>query len=313
VAFHLLQGSPRTDEDPWLMAALLSVAHNGGITVSSLRPARRIIENGRYLPIERAELVSEVATFDLRAGTDRRARQLFNLSLATPTDNSLAQAEWASHRLANLSVSLSDVNVPYAAEAHARSAAQEGKWADALVEAVRWQRDQPFDAEAATFASYVASTGVEDFVVGERTAEAGLRARPDDPALLNNLAYAQIHLHKLKEAAETLKRAPGSLSDSNDAIALKATNGLLAFRLGEIDRGRSLYTEAIETAKRARQRAVESMARAMLASEELRAGLVEDIDALLRAVSAVAEGVDDPGVQVVLRRLELAAGMPRAR
>jgi tetratricopeptide (TPR) repeat protein len=70
-AYALLRASPRTFEDPWLMAAYLAVASTGQLTVSSLRPARRILEEGNFRPIEMAELESEVATLEMRSGRDR--------------------------------------------------------------------------------------------------------------------------------------------------------------------------------------------------------------------------------------------------
>lgn len=308
-AFRLLRDSPRTIQDPWLMAAYLSVANNGGLTVRSLKPARRIVEDDNFRPIERSELISEVATFDLRAGVDRRARDLFNRSLIQPTDNSLAQVEWASHRMVNLDVSFERVDVPYPAEALARAASQGGQWTEALAQSLRWLSDQPFDVEAAVHGSYVAATGLEDYTTSVEVADRGLRARSDDVTLLNNRAFALIELGRTEEAQQSLSRAAVTTAKQEDRIALTATHGLLAFRVGDYETGRALYGRAIELARRNTKRSQESMARAMLAREELRAGNVEDAAGLLRALRHLAQSVDDAGFRQVLSRLEKKIGL----
>jgi Tfp pilus assembly protein PilF len=306
MASHLLRQSPRTTEDPWLMAALLSATSLAGRPLPGKNVARRILDSGRFEPIENSDLVSELGTLEMKAGDDRRARKLFRQSLVTPTDNSLAQVEWASHKLRSLDVQLDAFDVPFAAEAVALSAAQRGDWATALSESVRWLDDQPFDSDAAMHGSYVAAVGLEDWEQSRAIAEIGLRSNPTHPTLANNLAYALVEMGRLAEALAPLRTAALNVSEQPDRVAILATTGLLAFRQGDADSGRDLYRQSIELSKRLNDTDAETMARSMLLREEVRAGQLANALALLEALEKLAARVQDLGV---LRCVERAAGL----
>jgi len=266
------------------------------------------VDDDNFRPIERAELVSEVATFDLRSGTDRKAKALFLRSLATPTDNSLAQVEWASRQMPSLAVPLDEIDVPFAAEARARSAAAGGDWEVALSEGRSWLDDQPFDTEAAIHASYVASVGLERWTVSAELAEIGLRARPGNVLLINNLAYALAELGKLNEAAEQLARADLRSAGKTDRVAVMATGGLLEYRLGRFADGRERYRAAIEFARRSGERDAETMATAMFIREEVLSGQPDDLETALSVAKALDREVSDPGVRRCVERSSVLLG-----
>ena len=54
-----------------------------------------MVDSGDHSNLDVSELISELATLDLQSGRDKRSRQLFVRALVDPTENSLAQAEWA--------------------------------------------------------------------------------------------------------------------------------------------------------------------------------------------------------------------------
>lgn len=303
-AVRMLQDSVRTSDDPWLLAAVLAAQSVAGRPPSGVRSARRVLEDQRFRQIEMAELSSELGTLELAAGKDRRARQLFRESLGDPTDNSLAQAEWASHRV-ELIVPLDSLEVPFAAEAHARSLAQEGKWTAALTFGLEWLDDQPFDTHAASFASYVASVGLDEWELSKEIAQAGLRANPRDPILLNNLAYAELELGNVPEAAASLARISTPPPADAESAAVTATKGLLAFRQGDVEAGRSLYQRATQLARRSGSNSAAATARAMWLGEELRAGTA-GIDELLAEVRNLSESKIEPGTR---RCVERALGL----
>jgi tetratricopeptide (TPR) repeat protein len=306
MAAHLLEQSPRSRDDPWLMAALLSATSLASRPLPGRRVAHRILDSGRFRPIENSDLISELGTLELKSGDDRRARKLFRESLQTPTDNSLAQGEWASHKLTNLDIELDTFDVPFAAEAMARDAAQRAQWQLALAESVAWLDDQPFDSEAAVHASYVAAVGLDDWDQSRMMAEIGLRANPSDATLANNLAYALIESGRIAEALAPLKAAASTTAERSERIAVLATTGLLAFRQGDVEEGRRLYGRSIELAKRLNDHDAEAMARAMLAREEIRTGNLERALELVAALRAAATRVRDSGV---LRCVERTNGL----
>ena len=97
-AHDLISRADRTRSDPWLLAAELATAHVAERTSKLTRVAKRMVQDKSLLPFHITELAGALATLELEAGRDRKARQLFRLSLADPTDNSVAQAQWASRR-----------------------------------------------------------------------------------------------------------------------------------------------------------------------------------------------------------------------
>jgi tetratricopeptide (TPR) repeat protein len=309
-ALYLLSGSPRTSTDPWLMSASLSVAATADLPVRNARNARRIVESGGFRPIELSELESELATLELKSGADRKARGLFRQSLGHPTDNSLAQIEWASQFLPSLEVEPEHVDVPFAAEARSRSAAQEGSWRTALKYGIDWMDDQPFDAQAAIHASYVASVGMDEWRTSALLADMGLRANPTNLTLLNNMAYALIEMGDLEGAKVFLERAVGRSGEEGDRVAILATQGLMRFREGDLRSGRAFYSNAINVARSTKDRDAEAMAWSMLLREELTTGIIESLNAdSANEMSTFAKEVRDSGVRRSVERVLRLAGL----
>jgi Tfp pilus assembly protein PilF len=303
-AYRLLGNFSRTQEDPWLMSAFIAVANVGELKVQGIKAARRLLESGEFSPRETSELVSELATITLNGGGDRRARKLFEQSLESPTDNSLAQVEWASHQLTQLEVDPEEADVPFKSEAMALSATQEGDWEGARRYSSEWLDDQPFETRAAVHASYIASVGLEDWRDAISYADIGLRARPGHPMLTNNLAYALIEDGQLERATQVLGGLDLSDYGGGDLIAILATMGLLAFRSGNSVEGESLYRRSIELARRDRNARQEAIARAMLLREVIELGREGmTLESELRLLHELLPAVrDNKGVLLVIRR-----------
>src|SRR5207249_126382 len=106
--------------DPWLVAAEVAVSPLAGRTSRLIKHGRRLLESHQFEPIAVSELASAIGTEDLAAGSVRRARQLFGSSLNDPTENAVAQAEWASRHDAGFKFEerLLDVEYSYEARAH---------------------------------------------------------------------------------------------------------------------------------------------------------------------------------------------------
>ncbi|MEZ5220267.1 MAG: tetratricopeptide repeat protein [Ilumatobacteraceae bacterium] len=284
------------------MAAMLASASVASLPVRELKLARRILSDDSFRLIERSELESELATLDLRTGSDKKARKAFQRSLVEPTDNALAQAQWASKALQSLEVSPQVTEVPFNAEARTRAATEAGRWSDAVDQAVKWLDDQPFDTDAAVLGSYAASLGLNDWSTAIEIARSGLTAQPSHPMLLNNLAYALVEDGQFTAASEALSRVPEA--DGVGRVPPTATRGLLAFRTGSVQLGRALYTEAIAAAAKIGDRSLEAMARAMLLREELKVGDLQTSSEMAAALQRIAGGLSkEPGVATVLARV----------
>jgi tetratricopeptide (TPR) repeat protein len=225
------------------------------------------LTEGGVRPFHVAELAGALGTLELGQRA-RAARRLFEQSLIEPTDNSVAQAVWASRAITSLNIEKEHLNAPTSFEARARHLARLGDWREAVDESWGWLFDEPYSSEAAVFGSYEAAAG-EDYEGGIRIAQEATQANPRDFLLFNNLAFCLGNLGRTKEGHDYLKRFSLDSLEPDQQPFLLATRGLLAFRDGSLDEGRSLYRAALE---RSKEPSVRGLAMIMFAREEVLAG-----------------------------------------
>jgi hypothetical protein len=303
-ALHVLEGCGTSLSDPWLLASELAVAHLSGAPPRSTRSARRFADDRAFSAFERSELLSAIATLELASGNDKRARKLFDASLKEPHENSLAQAEWASERAALVRVPQELLGTPESYEARTRDATGRGDWKEALEQSLYWQHAEPFSAEAAIHSSYVAGVGLGDYRASLEAAEQGLLANPHNPVLRNNVAYAAANLGKLHEAVLELEQMRALIDEPRLRVPYFATSGLVAYRMGDHDRGRDLYRRAIAASRSLPDGAgLEPLIWAHFAREELLADGDEREEIAERAHQA-AQGWQAPDLLALLSRLD---------
>ena len=270
--------------DPWLLATEIAASSETQIPSRNIKRGREMVEGAFHAPIALSELTSALATIEMQAGADRRARRLFRSALIDPNENSVAQAEWASGRLSGLD--LGDEQMGLSAEARARRFADEDNIDASLRATWEWLADQPFSSTPATFGSYLASM-CGRFEDGITFAEAGLRPNPRNALLLNNRAFSEANLGDLTAASATLD-IPGEIEGAVRPT-LTATRGFVAIRSDETDRGRNLYRQAIEMMPNDTGRL---RAELMLASEEARLGAPEGDMVVAAVLEAIAHASD---------------------
>lgn len=265
-AQRLLSSSARTVHDPWLLASEIAAASYGGRSTRLIATGRRMLESGRFPPEHLTELASAIATVDLEAGSDRRARRLFEASITAPNDNSLAQAEWATSQLTLKGIDEKLTTTPESYEALALAASSNGQIDAALEHGWAWLMDQPFSPAPAVFGSHAGARAML-YEKAAQFAEQGLIANPGAPMLVNNLAFCLARLGQPREAQQALARLDRSQLTDDERPVIAATQGLIAFRSGNPDEGRRLYADAIRTLN---SRANRAIAMLMLAVEEIR-------------------------------------------
>lgn len=225
---------------------------------------------GQFAPHSLSELTSELATTELISGRDRQSRILFDQSLSDPTENAIAQAVSQANRT-NQQFDKATLNMSRGFEARALENARQGDWSAATLEAASWLEDQPFSQEPYRFASYTTGFGVADYDSAARIAFDGLRLHPKDEMLRNNAAYALANLNRPAEARRYLSMPEKPTTE--DALTQIATMGLIHFREGDVETGRTLYRLAIVGLEKIRRRDLAGSAAAHLAIEEARLGL----------------------------------------
>ena len=273
-ADHMLLGREATKHDPWLLAAQIAVASVVGYRSPLLKRAKAIVADQRFSPKHLTELASALATVEFENGSLVGSRRLFRQSLIDPTENSVAQADWAARRMEGLGVPSAALEQSHTFEARTWRLFAETHWQEGLAACDDWLADEPFSSRPAMIGSYHALVAAHDYHRAEKFALEGLQSNPKHPGLLNNLAVALADQGKLDEAERALSRAHDDLVE-RDLIARTATAGLIRFRRGQHEAGRALYRDAIDRARRDNDEYMRVLALAHLAREEAIAGTPE--------------------------------------
>lgn len=269
-AHDILCTNPVVRHDPWILAAEIAVASAAGRSSKLIKTARKMLEGKAFAPLHVSELASALSTLELEADSGRRGRKLFRQSLVDASENAIAQGAWLVRRYGGMELPEVLLREGGSSEALAWSHFYAGEWKDALDGATRWQADQFFSARPAWLSSFIASVCLEDYETAENLASRGLLANPNDFLLLNNHAFALAKANKIKDAWHSFSRINARLLSSSDRVVWLATQGLLCYRSGNGDKGRTHYLEAIRLAQEQGNRRREAFALAFLAMEELR-------------------------------------------
>jgi tetratricopeptide (TPR) repeat protein len=148
---------------------------------------------------------------------------------------------------------------------------------------------------------------LRDYSESERIIKQSLRTNPNDALLLNNLAFSYASAGRIQDAQQVMTLIedvePDSSSDGSLEVTIKATQGLLAFRMGDHNRGRTLYAAAIEESKKF-VRSFQALAALHYAREEIIANTSHKDQAKNFALE-ISKGVQDQDI-LSIRRYILA-------
>ena len=209
-----------------------------------------MISNDSFSPFNLTELAAALATIELASGKVRKSRRLFARSLRQPNENSIAQAVWATRHDKQISVADHLFEAKRAFEASCRRSFENGHWEDTLLQCERWQYDEPFSSDPRILGSFVAGVVLEDFKRAKNFLGDLDIARVRNFTLLNNLAFIDINLGELNSAAEALGSAKQLIDSDRDRAVWSATMGLLEYRRGHSERGRHLYSDSRDLARK---------------------------------------------------------------
>lgn len=281
-AHFVLRRAPSLRADPWLLSAEISIAALREQTSRNIKTGMVQIGDANYNPFEISELTSAIATLEMENANSKSARKLFRQALRRPTENSIAQAEWASHTISSLDIDLRQFDVPRNYEALASSFYQKGEMENAISQGTKWLLDQPFAVRPVMFTGSTAAL-LENFDFSEKIYRFGIRANPDNVILRNNLAYV-LATNNLPEEAETeFYKIDRSLLTDEERVLTTATEGLIRFRQGLHEQGRNLYRTAIKIAQSINEKGFALRALMYLAREEVLAGTDQAIQTFLAA------------------------------
>lgn len=268
----VLRRASDVNSDAWLLASLVAVCHLSGSMGPPQLGGRKVLERILRAPFENSELAAALGSIELESGNSRFARKLFRASLVEPAENSIAQVAWATRAGMNLDVPSNLARERACYEALAWELAGAEAISEAIARCKQWLREEPFSSQPAILGSYL---GVVTGLYPEEAvglAEDGLRANPDDTMLLNNYAAALASAGRLEAAGEALARIRRAEMTPRSRVAVRATEGLLEFRSGNISLGEAYYREAIRDAEDTQIEFLGTMAEMHLEIERVLAG-----------------------------------------
>jgi len=300
----ILRNSAVTAYDPWLTSAEISVATVRDRNSKFIKKGIELINSKNIAPFNFTELASSIGTVELLNGSTKKSRDFFNKSLIRPNDNSLAQIEWATTADNQLNINTQGVKVEMDFEATALDNYRKENFNEALVSALRWFADMPFSKRPILFASNLASTVMKDQPKAIAFLSEGLKSHPNDPILINNLAYSLALENKTKEAFEALDRLKGAhINSDTTRICLTATMGLAYFRQGFSDLGRKYYLDAIEETKHLNYRELNWVAILNYAREELLAD-TDEVEHIYAIIDKIPKNYSDIEIRTLRNDVE---------
>lgn len=298
-ALATLRGTDRTLEDPWLMAAEIAVASVNGMSSVALGRGRKLLSSSDFSDWDLSELSGAIATEEMLAGRNKRARDLFRRSAIEPTGNALAQVAWASPKFGGELVT-SPTYTEEGDEAQAITSSQVGDVASVLDSCQKWATSEPYSIRPFEMASAAAAER-EMYDETLDLANRGLRIRPLAPWLLNNKAFALINKGRLVEAEAVLSKVPAS--EEFASLARIANEGLIQIKLGNIERGEAKYVEAVLGFRKTGNSRLAAVAGCYLAKAlaDAQVGYAAEV---LRAATRTIERYKIPGLTAMMRMVE---------
>ncbi len=251
----LLRRQSVTKSDPWLVAAELAMAKAAEQSPKFVRLGRELLESGHFHPFHVSELAAALATLELENGRDRRARQLFRVSLEEPTQNSVAQATWAERQQNSLTVFDENQSVTDkypTSEAWFFANMYEQNWKESIKAVQEWLYSEPFSTRPVLFGSQVATIAVGNHHLSKQLVETGLRADPNDRRLLFQATYVYGSAGDVENAEKYLNKLRLLVLSRKEQIVLTANEGLIAYRQHRVEEARAKYLEATLAASKIR-------------------------------------------------------------
>lgn len=311
-AHQLLANHPRTRQDPWLMAAEIASAQLRQVSPRFLVRGRELLRNPSLAPVHLSELAAAVATSELENGKRKGARRLLRAAMQDPTENALAQIEWADRKAGDdLPVGQKVIRMADAYEAKFWVKRHEGQILDAYKAAISWMDDEPFADSPVSAASHSAAM-LDDYDAVLLHTKHGLARNPGSLLHRNNQIFAMLSSGDCTD--EDLRMATHFLGEriqarDDDFIHSMANAGLLMYRLGRIEEGAELYRGAVSWAEKkagpviAAQAAAYHLREAVLAKAPW---INETLDVARKNAASARDGA----VDFLMRKMEDLARSP---
>ncbi len=298
-AVRKLRKSSAIASDPWVQAAEIAISEFAGIGSVVAKSASKMLDHSRFRLEHASELATALATLERASGHRRRFNKRLKQSLSNPSENALAQATWLSREApGDLPGDTSSRLMPMiekSAEATTYALLKSRNWVEAVKSYSSWQREESFSEHIAIEGSFFAISFARDYDAAISICRKGLIANSNSHKLMNNLCYAERRSGSIDDAARTMERLKSVHKTWRSSPVHLATDGMLNFALGNHDAGRSLYRDALDSAKVKGETALIRRLKMHWLQEEAIAGLVTKPQAV-RLTTAIQKDLDASGV-----------------
>lgn len=251
-AISVLRHSSLLRKDPWLLASEISVSQLCDKSTGNVKRAIQTIESRKYSDFDLTELRSAVGMEELKNGAYKKGTGLINKSLIAPSENSLAQAQWAINNK-QLTLDMPEVVNPLFGEANCYELYRKADYENALNAALMWQALTPYSYKCAMYGSKIATIHLNQYDKSEELLTHYLLTNKEESVerrtAQNDLAYALALNNNPDEAQGYLDKAFKGVDFQQiqkEDICLFATQGLVEFRKDNPENGSEWYEKAID-------------------------------------------------------------------
>lgn len=288
-AIKVLKNSEYYQYDPQIISAEISFSEIENRKTKGVDFGYKLINDSIHKNNEKTELASTLGTIEHFKGDYKKSDKLFEISLREPNSNSIAQSLWYKKDFLYIQ-KFKDFKTNEILT-HKYSNAMD--YSKALEYALKWKDDEPYSTRPYKLASQLSGVLLGDFQMASKLAISSISSQKeikgdsysDKENISNNndIAYYLLKANKVKEAEVYISPFLNVVSKTTKyesyEAALVATFGLLAYKLGNNDLGKSLYKKTMKIFKEKKE--FYSLSSAFLNYFEEELNFIDDLDGLI--------------------------------
>lgn len=300
IAHYYIKKALQSVSDPWIKSLDVSI---------SQRLNKRLGKLKRILPGELSkselfnysELYESCGMLELAHGHRKKAKSLFSIAWKNPSESVIRHGEWVIRNEFPTLRHSPPISYDQSKEAMAWHYFYNLNINVALEYILEWELEEPYSASPYILGSHVGGhTG--DYSNAISFAKRGLESNPQHFMLKNNLCYNLINSGQIDEAKRCINSIPSNL-DEVQKLFYNATRGLLEFKLGNIENGNALYSEAIAQCRKLKNNRLITKAKLNLAIAECE-NKTDSCSYTADQALKLSKGSDNPTTILLRNRLQ---------